>query len=115
MNKITIVFILSSLFLFSCSSLPHNPEAAPITTVAGTTQVQIKLHEDDKAIPGELVNAFIPKCKEVVTTKGFVRTICSGKLVGQGKLLSVSADGIGLVEFDKSVRVENNSTFEVVK
>ncbi|MFZ3230222.1 MAG: hypothetical protein WA160_08455 [Pseudobdellovibrio sp.] len=115
MSKVSAFFIVFLLFLFSCSSQPHKLEVSPIRLASGATQVKIKLHDKDKAIPGLLVNAFAKNCTESLSARGLIRRTCTTIVLGQGKVIEVSEDKLSLVEFDASVKIDEFTLFEAIK
>lgn len=113
MNKNNFFLILLPIIFIGCAFKPHKPVTPPVQVENGSTQVKVRLHDDIKAELGTTVGAYAKNCIERVSSKGFARTVCSSKLVGQGKITKQLEDKVSLVEFDPAVEINDATEFEV--
>ena len=113
MNKNNFFLILLPFLFIGCAFKPHKPVTSPVRVENGSTQVKVRLHNDDKTELGTIVGAYAKTCIETVSLKGFAKTICSSKLLGEGKITKQLEDKVSLVEFDPAVEINDATEFEV--
>ena len=93
--------------------LGHISQTFPVQNYDGSTQIKVKFHDKDEIKIGAKVGAYLRSYSKSLPMWGFERLICKYKQIGDGRVVKILDENVGLIEFASEVEINDTIEFEV--